>query len=283
MLGAHQSIAGGYHLALMRACDIGCQCVQLFTKNCNQWRARPITEKEAAAFRNSMREKALRVAVSHVSYLINLASPDRALYRKSVDALADECRRAAILGLHFVVTHPGAHTGSGEPAGLRRIAQALDEVLARCRDVCVKILLENTAGQGSCLGHCFEHLGQILSLARRSSRLGICFDTCHAFAAGYELAPRSKYLKTMRALEESVGLGRVRLFHLNDSKKPLGSRIDRHAHIGRGQMGLEPFRLLLNDARLRGRPMVIETPKELSGGVNMDQTNLQTLHALVSP
>lgn len=280
LLGAHQSIAGGYHLALTRAKELGCDTVQLFTKNTNQWRAREITAEEAALFRRTLRQTKLRCPMGHDSYLINLASPDDALYRKSVEALLEEYRRAELLGLRYLVTHPGAPLASGEDAGLGRVAAALDEVHGRCPGFRCRILLENTAGQGSNLGHRFEHLGSILARAQQPARLGICFDTCHAYAAGYGLFPESEYRATVQALERAVGLRQVRAFHLNDSAKALGSRIDRHAHIGQGGLGLGPFRLLLGDRRFRDRPMVLETPKEVRDGADMDRVNLGVLRGL---
>lgn len=280
LLGAHQSIAGGHHLALTRAVEVGCETVQLFTKNTNQWRAKEIAAEDAVLFRRMLRRTRLRFPMGHDSYLINLASPDDALYRKSVEAFIEEYQRAELLGLRYLVTHPGASLDSGEEAGLTRIARALDEVHTRCAAFRCRILLENTAGQGSNLGHRFEHLGAILARVREPNRLGICFDTCHAHAAGYALSPEAEYRATMSALDRAVGLRRVRAFHLNDSAKPLGSRVDRHAHIGLGALGLEPFRALLNDPRFRDRPMVLETPKEEVAGEDMDRVNLRTLREL---
>ena len=193
-----------------------------------------------------------------------------------------ELQRAEQLGLRYLVTHPGAHIDSGEEAGLTRVATALDEVHARCPGLRVRVLLETTAGQGSTLGHRFEHLGRILSLVADPARLGVCFDTCHVFAAGYGLAPEAEYRATLRAFDRAVGWRRLRAFHLNASRKPLGSRVDRHAHIGQGQLGLEPFRLLVNDPRFRNRPMVLETPKEEGDQGDMDAVNLATLRGLLA-
>lgn len=220
--------------------------------------------------------------MAHASYLVNLASPDADLYRRSVDAFAEELQRAEQLGLRYLVVHPGSPLDSGEDTGLKRIAAVLDQVHARCPGFRVRVLLETTAGQGQCLGHRFEQLARILSLAADPGRLGVCFDTCHVFAAGYALAPPPEYDATMRALDRTVGLGRVRAFHLNDSLRPAGSRVDRHARIGRGYLGLEPFRLLLNDPRFRARPMVLETPKEEGDERDIDAVNLDTLRSLAS-
>jgi deoxyribonuclease IV len=280
LFGAHMSIAGGCANALRAAWAHGCDTVQLFTKSSNQWRAKELTDADVQAFQDTLRETGLRFPMAHDSYLINLASPDEALYRRSLEAFVVEVQRAERLGLSYLVTHPGAHMGSGEEAGLARVAAALDEVHGRCAGCRVMILLETTAGQGSTLGHRFEHLARILELVAEPDRLGVCFDTCHVFAAGYPLAPQAAYRKTMREFDRVIGLDRLRAFHLNDSLRPLGSRKDRHTHIGQGCLGLEPFRLLVNDRRLRDRPMVLETEKEGASGEDMDGVNLEVLRGL---
>jgi deoxyribonuclease-4 len=281
LFGAHLSIAGGCHHALLAARDYGCETVQLFSKNANQWKARPLTDAEAALFRRTLRQTRLRYPMVHDSYLINLASPDETLYRKSIEAFVEEVQRAEQLGVAYLVTHPGAHVDSGEDAGLQRVASALDEVHRRCPDHRVKVLLETTAGQGTTLGHRFEHLARILQLVADPKRLGVCFDTCHVFAAGYALAPAIEYRRTMKEFDRIIGLKWLKAFHVNDSLKPLGSRVDRHAHVGRGHLGLEPFRLLVNDRRFRNRPMILETPKEEGAKKDMDAVNLATLRELV--
>jgi len=284
ILGAHQSIAGGYYKAVEAALDCGCECVQLFTKNNNQWRAKEITDAETKRFQATIREAGLAHPLSHDSYLINLAAPEGELWNKSVAALVVELQRAEQLGIPYVVTHPGAYTTTSEKAGLKQIIRALDEAHAQTRGLKVQALLENTAGQGTGLGWRFEHLAAILDGVRDPDRLGVCIDTCHTFAAGYPLAPKKDYQATFRELDRLVGLERVRAFHLNDSKKPLGSRVDRHEHIGQGCLGLEPFRLLLNDSRFKKIPMYLETPKEADGqfrGVELDRMNLATLRGLV--
>jgi deoxyribonuclease-4 len=280
--GAHMSIAGGYHNALLQAKERGCQSVQLFTHAPSQWQARELSEEEVRLFRRTLRQTRLRQPVAHDCYLTNLASPDENLYRRSLETFLVELRRAEQLGLRYLVMHPGAHVDSGEEAGLARVAGALDEIHERLPAGKVRVLLETTAGQGSTLGHRFEHLGRILSLVSQADRLGVCFDTCHVFAAGYALAPAAEYKATMRAFQRTIGLRRLRVFHVNDSLKPLGSRVDRHAHIGRGEMGLEPFRLLVNDRRFRNRPMILETPKEEERERDMDLVNLATLRGLMS-
>lgn len=283
LLGAHMSVAGGLHHALLAARDHECEAVQLFTKNANQWRARELTDEEVRLFRRTLRQTRVRRTLAHDSYLINLASPDEALYRRSVEAFVVELQRAERLGLNYLVTHPGAHMQSGEETGLVRVAGAIDEIHKRCAGFRVRILLENTAGHGSCLGHRFEHLARIMELTQERARLGVCLDTCHAFAGGYLLAPEAEYRRTMKEFQRIVGLRWLKAFHLNDSLKPLGSRVDRHAHIGRGHLGLEPFRLLLNDPRFRNRPMVLETPKEEGENLQMDAVNLKVLRGLLLP
>jgi deoxyribonuclease-4 len=281
LLGAHMSIAGGYYHAVLAARAHQCGTVQLFTKNNNQWNAKTLTDDDVCRFKQTLRGSGIRFPLAHDSYLINLASPDETLYRRSVEAFVIELERAERLGLAYVVAHPGAHVGTGEEAGLAKIAVALDEVHRRCPDFKVKVLLETTAGQGSCLGHRFEHLAAILQQVAEPQRLGVCLDTCHVFAAGYHLAPESEYQATMAAFDEVVGLKRLKAFHLNDSRKPFGSRVDRHAHIGKGCLGIEPFRLLLNDPRFRHHPMVLETPKEEGDVADMDTVNLATLRGLI--
>jgi deoxyribonuclease-4 len=252
------------------------------TKNNNQWRARPLSDDDVRAFRQALAERKIAHPIAHDSYLINLASPDETLWRRSIAAFVEELQRAERLGIAHVVTHPGAFTSTSEEAGLARVVAALDEVHAQTPGLHVTCLLENTAGQGTCLGWRFEHLAAILDGVRHPQRLGVCIDTCHAFAAGYPLAAAQEYRATMRALDQSVGLARVKAFHLNDSKRELGSRVDRHEHIGEGRLGLEPFRRLLNDRRFRRVPMYLETPKGLRNGEPLDAINLRTLRGLVA-
>ena len=282
ILGAHMSIAGGYHRAVERAAACACDCVQLFTKNNNQWRAKVIGPEEAERFRHALSELGVSHPAAHDAYLINLASPDRVIWRKSVDAFVVELRRAETLGIPHLVTHPGAYTSSTEARGLRRVVRALDEIHRQTRGIRAKCLLETTAGQGTSLGWRFEHLATILDRVKDRARLGICFDTCHVFAAGYGLGSQKEYRATMRALDATVGLEQVKAFHLNDSRRELGSRVDRHAHIGRGKMGLEPFRRLLADRRFRKVPMYLETPKGKENGVDLDVINLRVLRGLIT-
>lgn len=282
ILGAHMSIAGGYYKAVEIASRCGCDCVQLFTKNNNQWRAKPISDDEAARFRAALKDLKINHPIAHDSYLINLASPDDTLWHRSIDAFVDELQRAEQLGIQYVVTHPGSFTTTDEQTGLRRIIEALDEVHARADGIEARCLLENTAGQGSALGWKFEHLGTIINGVKHPDRLGVCIDTCHTFAAGYPLATEREYQETMRQLDEAVGIKKVKAFHLNDSKKGLGSRVDRHAGIGEGELGIDAFRWLLNDSRFVTVPMYLETPKGLHDGVELDVINLARLRELIT-
>lgn len=281
LFGAHMSAAGGCHNALSAAQKLGCATVQLFTKNNNQWNARAFAAEELEQFRTTLKASKLKFPTAHDSYLINLASPDPVLYQRSLEAFIVEVERAEALALAYLVMHPGTPTDGDEEAGLKRIVAALDEVHARCPGFRVKVLLETTAGQGKSLGHRFEHLAAILDRVQETKRLGVCFDTCHVFAAGYALAPATDYEATMASFDRLIGLKRLKAFHFNDSAKPFGSRVDRHAHIGQGHLGLEPFRLLVNDARFEKIPMILETPKEGGGEEEMDVVNLRTLHDLV--
>lgn len=282
VLGSHMSIAGGYYKAVEAAKNAGCDCVQLFTKNNNQWRAAPITESQADQFRKSLEETGITHPLSHSSYLINLASPDEELRQKSVQAMIVELERATQLGIPWVVVHPGSFTTSSEAEGIRAIGRSLDDILESRPDDSAGILLENTAGQGSNLGWQFSQLREMLAATRYASRIGVCIDTCHAFAAGYPLSSPAEWKATMAELDNAVGLDRVKAFHLNDSLQPLGSRKDRHEHIGRGKMGLEPFRNLLNDKRFRKIPMYLETEKGTDDdGRDFDVVNLETLRSLV--
>ncbi len=277
-LGAHCSTEGGVSTALERAARAGCGAVQIFTKNNNRWFEKPLDPEEVRRFRAAARRFKKRFLFSHDSYLINLASPRRDVLKKSLVAMADEIRRADLLGLAYVVTHPGAHLGEGEERGIARVAQSLDLVHAETAGARARILLETTAGQGTTLGWRFEHLAEILARVAAPERLGVCVDTCHVFAAGYDIRAEEGYMRAMRRLERLVGRRAIRAFHLNDSRRELGSRVDRHAHIGKGKIGLGAFRALVNDARFRDRPMVLETPK--GKDLKEDRMNLRVLRGL---
>ncbi|MCL2346655.1 MAG: deoxyribonuclease IV, partial [Planctomycetaceae bacterium] len=291
LFGAHMSISGGLHKAVEEAAKFGFDCVQLFSKNSNQWQAKPLTDDDIEKFRKALESHQIRLPLIHDSYLINLASPKDELYRKSIDAFADELLRATRLGVPFLVMHPGSYTESSETEGLRKISRALNEIVKRVDDAVPKdsgtvmILLETTAGQGTNLGSKFEHLRDIIDHCKHQERFGVCFDTCHVFAAGYPLVEKDDYETTMRQFDKVIGLELLKAFHLNDSVKGLGSHVDRHAHLGHGTLGLEPFRHLVNDKRFAGTPMYLETPKgtTVAGDkeTDWDTVNLSVLKKLI--
>ena len=273
------SIAGGLDRAVERGLAAGCTALQIFTKSSNQWRARVIPEDEVERFRSRVEASSIRAVVAHDAYLINLASPNPDLWRKSLAAFIEEIRRCERLGVGTLIFHPGAHLGSGERAGIERIARALNRAHAATEDAPVITALETHAGQGTTIGHRFEHLRDILARLERPERAAVCFDTCHVFAAGYALHTDDGWQETLEEFDNLVGLDRLACFHVNDSRKGLGCRVDRHAGLGQGEMGLLPFFNLVNDPRTRHLPLVLETPK----GPDMaeDVKNLGILRRLV--
>jgi len=274
------SIAGGVAKAVLRGYQIGCDTIQIFTKNNHQWRAKPLTDREIETYHHQRATTGIWPVVAHDSYLINVASPHRDVFRKSLDALRIEVERAAALEIPYLVMHPGAHVGTGEAEGIKRVVHALDLICDRTTGFPVGICLETTAGQGSSLGWRFEHLAAIREGVTQWERIAICIDTCHIFAAGYDIRHRKAYEHTMRHLDDVIGLQHLKCIHLNDSQRQLGSRVDRHAHIGRGHIGLAGFRHLLNDPRLRHVPMILETPKG-NNPAAADRRNLAVLRSLV--
>jgi deoxyribonuclease IV len=283
------SIAGGLPRAVDRAKASRCEALQIFTKSAGQWRARELPADEVALFRRRVEETEISPVVAHNSYLINVASAAPALRSQSIDALGDELDRAELLGLDGLVMHPGSYTSATEEEGLRSIGRAIAQLLKARRRHRVKVLLEHTAGQGTNLGHRFEHLATILDEVDGSPRVGVCLDTCHLLTAGYDLCTEDGYRSTFDDFDRIVGLDRLQVFHLNDSKKPCGSRVDRHEHIGKGCLGLEPFRRLLNDPRFAHLPMLLETPKLESAASKRrsdadpwDARNLRTLRKLIA-
>jgi deoxyribonuclease IV len=262
LLGAHMSIAGGLSRALERGREVGCSVVQIFLKNQLQWAARPYTDSEVREFRAAWKASDIRVVFAHANYLINLATPIPAEWKRGVDAFHDELERAEALGLPFVVIHPGSHRETGLEDGVRRVARAIDELHARTRGHRVRIVLENTAGGGATIGRTFEDLAAVVAAVEESDRVGVCLDTCHLFAAGYDIRSDAGYRATMERCRRLLGLRRVRAFHLNDAKQGLGSGLDRHEKIGRGHLGVETFRRLMNDRRFARVPMALETPKD---------------------
>jgi deoxyribonuclease-4 len=276
LIGAHISTQGGVASIFDRATAIDASAAALFAKNAAQWKGKELTDEDCATF---TAKRTVQPLLTHASYLINLATTNEEFHRKSIAAMIDELDRAERLGIHAVVLHPGAHLGAGADAAIDRIARSLDVVHAAIPNHRVVTLLETAAGQGSCVGCTFEELGQMIARVDDKRRVGICFDTCHVFAAGYDLRTRDGYDRTIDEMERHVGLDNVGAFHLNDSKKPLGSRVDRHQHIGEGELGLDAFAFLLNDARFKRIPKVIETPKTIE--TESDRRNLAVLRSLI--
>ncbi len=274
------SIAGGLDLAIERGAAIGCTAIQIFNKSNNQWAARPLGDTEVQRFRAERVRAGIDPVVAHDSYLVNLCSPDDALYARSIGAVVEELERCGRLGVEWLVVHPGGHMGEGEEFGVRRMAAAIDEIHERLPGGGTDIVIETMAGQGTVIGHRFEQIAAILANVKRPERLRVCLDTCHVFAAGYDLRTPKAYAETMRRFDGEIGLEHLRVVHVNDSKKDLGSRVDRHEHVGRGFLGLDAFRLLMNDARFLRVPLLLETPKDETT-CKEDVQNLSTLIGLV--
>lgn len=286
-LGAHQSIAGGFTKAVDRAIETGCECLQVFTRNINRWDVSPLDPHEAAAFRQAVKDAGLSLVVAHDSYLINPASADDALRKKSIAGLVTELERAEALGIPWVVAHPGAAGEQPLDEAVARAADGIAAALATTRTLAAGILIETTAGQGSCLGAAFEEIGTMLDRIDKkpglAKRVGVCLDTCHVFAAGYPLAPLESLDDTLRQFDRAIGLERLVVIHANDSKRELGSRVDRHEAIGRGKIGREAFRLIMKHPKLAHVPLILETPKEGADGKvspAKDRGNLATLRRM---
>jgi len=271
MLGAHVSVAGGLHKAFDNGHSLNCDTIQIFVKNPNRWAGTSANSDQVEQFRNAHQQSNIQQVVVHDIHLTNLASPKSETLDKSLQAFAFQLDLVEQLGLSYFVTHLGSHLGAGEPEGLRILSQSLNQALDQSQSV--TILLETTAGQGRNLGYCFEHLQQIIERSSQPDRLGVCFDTCHVFAAGYDLRTEDNYCQTFDIFDQIVGLDRIKAFHLNDAKSEFGSRVDRHDHIGQGNIGPIAFELLVNDPRLQNRPMIIETPE-------MDKMHSQNLQIL---
>jgi deoxyribonuclease-4 len=273
------SISGGVDTAFDRGEKVGCYAMQIFTKNSNQWRAAPLKEEAVDRYHRRQAETGITPVVAHASYLLNLATPDDGLWLKSIEALLVEMERCDVLAIPYLVIHPGSHMGSGEDAGVARIAQSLNIAHNRLPGARVKITLETTAGQGTNLGYRFEQLAAMIAATEAEDRLAVCYDTCHTLAAGYDFRPPEGYAEVFTQFDEIIGLERLAVFHFNDSKRDLGSRRDRHAHIGKGALGLEGFRHILNDSRFEDTPALLETPK--SSDMHEDVKNLARLRALI--
>jgi len=279
LLGAHMSIAGGVGNAFIQGKKVACDAIQIFTKSSRQWACKPYSKEEVEQFHINRKETGIGAVVAHDSYLLNMGSPDGALRARSIAAFIDELERCEVLGVTNLIAHPGAHVGAGELDGIKTIAKSLDEVHKACPGYRVKVTLEITAGQGSNLGYRFEQIGNMIDATRESDRLRVCFDTEHAFAAGYDIRTRDGYEKTFGEFDEAIGIKLLAAFHLNDSKKEFNSRVDRHEHIGKGFIGVEAFRMLVNDRRFWGLPMCLETPK--GPDLKEDRENLELLRSLI--
>lgn len=277
-LGAHTSIAGGVQNAIYAGREIGCDVVQIFSKNQMQWQARPLTEEDCDRFRRAVAETGVQPMTVHDAYLINLGSPKPDVYRRSYRAFIDELRRCEMLGVPYLVMHPGSHLGEGEEAGIRRIAESVRRAHAESGVQRTVILLENTAGQGTNIGYRFAHLRDIIDLSGLEDRIAVCVDTCHAFAAGYDIRTPEAYRATKEEFDRVIGLEKLRAFHVNDSRRELGSRVDRHERIGQGKIGREAFRLLVNDPDFRDIPMILE----IAGGNDVYRENIELLRGMVA-
>jgi len=280
--GSHMSVAGGLHLAFDRAVEVGCDVLQIFTKNNNQWNCKPISDADADLFEKTWKESSIGATIAHTSYLINVASPDDALWQKSLDGLVVEWQRAEQLKIEGLVMHPGAHLKSTLEEGLERVAKAIDAAIAIVQPKYSRLLLENTAGQGSCLGHQIEQLGWLLKAVKKPQHVGVCWDTCHALAAGYDFRTAAGMKSMIHELEKQVGLENLRAVHINDSKKDCGTRVDRHEHIGLGFISEAGFKRFLASSAFKDLPMYLETAKEKdeASGEDWDVINLRKLREL---
>jgi deoxyribonuclease-4 len=281
LLGAHVSIAGGILNALRRGHELQCSTIQIFTKNASQWKERVIDADEGRSFRILQCDLGIKPVISHAAYLINLASPFGELYQRSINAVADEVKRCTILGIPYLVIHPGAHTGCGEARAIELLIKALDRIHDKIVSSDVMILMEISAGQGTSICYTAEQIAEVLQGVKESDRIGFCLDTAHAFAAGYEFRTRPQYQRFISDISSTIGLGKLKVIHLNDSKTDCGSRVDRHEHIAKGMIGRRPFRWIMNDERLTHIPKIIETPG-LGKDVVMDRKNLDFLRKLAN-
>lgn len=278
LLGAHMSISGGLDQAIVKADQIGCTAVQFFSKSNRQWYAKPLTSADIRQFKKAVGDSSIQATIIHASYLINIGSPDGQTSKRATAALQDELIRAEQLAIDYLVFHPGSHKQEGEAACLDRIAHNINLILSQVEAGTTKLLLETMAGQGSSVGHTFEQLASVYRAIEQKDRVGICLDTCHIFAAGYDISSRSGYEQVLASFDATIGLDKLHALHINDSKKPFGSRVDRHEHIGKGALGPEPFRYIFNDKRLAHIPKILETPKD---SIEDDIQNLRRIKKLI--
>jgi deoxyribonuclease IV len=276
LLGAHMSIAGEINLALERGESIGCTAIQIFTKSNRQWNAKPLTNEEITAFKNAWKQSSIQSVMTHATYLINIGSPNKEIEKKSMDALSMDLNRSSLLAIPYLVLHPGSHTNTDEESCIQRISDNLNILLKKNSNI--TILLETMAGQGSSVGYTFEHLAEIIKQSDFKKQIGVCFDTCHAFAAGYDFRTEKAYTDMWEQFDKTIGLNKLKAFHLNDSKTDIGSRVDRHTHIGKGKIGLKAFKRLVNDPRFFDIPKILETPKD---DLKDDKHNMETIIGLL--
>lgn len=279
LLGAHTSIAGGVDKAIERAAKIGCTTLQIFTKNSNQWHAKPLNVQVIQNYKRLLKLTKIKPVIAHDSYLINLCAKDKLILEKSRTAFIDELERCELLEVSYLNFHPGSHGGAGEEDGIKLVAESLNLVHEKTKGFKVKSMIETTAGQGTSIGYRFEQIRKIIDLVEDKSRLAVCIDTCHIFAAGYDIRSEKSYLKTIQEFDDIIGLKYLKAFHLNDSKKGLGERVDRHEHIGKGKIGITGFGSIMNDKRFVNLPKIIETPK--GADLKEDIINLKTLLSLI--
>ena len=278
LLGAHVSIAGGIFKALERGESIGCDSIQIFTKNQRQWKAKPYSEKDIVKFKENFKKSRIKKVVAHSSYLINLGSPKKESLTKSRESFIDEITRCHLLSVPMIVVHPGSHLGHGEKEGIKIITESMNFIIEKTSHIDVKILLETVAGQGTNIGYRFEHIKEIMDGIENKQRVGVCFDTAHVFEAGYDIRSKESFQKVLEEFDRIIGLDNLFAFHINDSKTPLASRVDRHTNIGDGEIGLEAFRFLVNNKLFSDHPMILETP----GGEEAYIKDLKTLKGLIN-
>ncbi len=279
LLGSHMSVAGGVHTAFERGAGIGCATMQVFVKNASQWFGKPATEDDVAKYKTEEAKTTIRPVVAHAAYLINLCAANEKTLTLSRNAYLDELKRCERFGIHGLIFHPGAHLGAGESEGIKKIAESINGIHDKSKGFHVLTTLESTAGQGTAIGYRFEHLHDIIELVDEKERMAVCLDTCHLFAAGYDIGTESGWIETMQSFSDIVGMNKLAAIHVNDSKRELGSRVDRHHHIGKGMIGLTGFTMLMRDERLKGIPKILETEKGV--GMQEDVENMATLRSLL--
>jgi len=279
LLGAHFSIAKGLHQAILSADSYNCNTLQIFTKNAQTWKEKTLTEKEIKKFKHTKEQTGIHQIISHTSYLINIAGPDKKKAEMSCEALKQEFIRCRQLDIPYTVLHPGSHMGDGEEKGINRITDNINQIFSATEEITTRLLLETTAGQGSSIGHTFEQLATIIEKIHDQSRIGICLDTCHIFAAGYDISDKKGYKNTIKDFDDIIGLKNLFVIHLNDTQKACNTRVDRHEHIGDGFIGLDAFKLIVNDSRLQNIPKILETPK-LKNEQDADSINLELFRQL---